>query len=1266
MASATIKDGSSQDDRMLPALREGYINVDEMRFEDLLAMVSEHAGLLKYFDLSNQHAGYWKEFFHSDEAVILASIMAIKLDLVEAEFSRFMAEWGTAISKLRDGRARAEILPAFRLAWKIDSWYVNLGKIPGVAAIRTREKIADVIEKSLGYELSRMQNFMRQCQAKDADAPFLNLSGIWRNSEKSPAHAASSADRTAEQFLKSNFYAFYNALQFLQGAAGELLAVSLGRQNHDPAIGLLIAFLKLFSKAQGKLNGFTKNHLNFYYEKFLKIQRHDFVPDSAHLIFYTDVAGREVQVKSGTEFKAGLDENNIELLYAADNDILVTDAKVCSLHTLYFSRNTLSFPENQLSAFAAGDGPDRKFSTSAKLNRIVGADQNTIDSTAGKFAYPLFGVPPRSRENQLFEEARLGFAVASNVLLLKQGKRDIFLTFKIASPHGHPQENPLDLFVRRLSEIVPTTGPDAFFKAFRRMFKISLTGKSGWIEVEEYLPLSHLLGKDSCEIDSFKIQIQLPESAGAVVPYASAIHGDRFDTDLPVIKFTVNPDAYLYPFSFLSDLIVSEIQVEVKVTGSRDVKIYNQLGPLSSSSQFNPFGPIPSAGDYLVVGNYEVAQKNLTAFEVNIEWGNLPHETNGFEEYYRAYSMPFSNSSFKAGLSVLRDRKWLPAAEGERQQVDLFASCGINTGNKKIDKKLEVSFQGLCKFLNPIDKIPEDKYGYDAQTKDGFFKLALSNPEHAFGHKVYPLVMSKVMLENARLKKFWLFSLFSKSNPSKPLPNPPYTPLINAISINYKAVSVVNLARVTSAEESRLKEKLFHLHPLGFETLSPKASEKISLVPRYGADGNLFIGLSASKLSGLLTLFFHLREDSLPEAGAREFIFNWHYLSSNQWKQFGKSQVVSDTTNGFLTSGIVTLDVPADINRENTILPDNLFWIRVSVNNRHMHTLCSLYGVHAQALRVTWKRQPENSLSHLEEKLAADSIKEAKHSIPGIVGLRQLMDSFGGRTVENDLQRTVRVSERLKHKNRAITPWDYERLILQQFPEIYKVNCLPCMVDDDVLWEEGKPGQLLIVVIPYLKESASVNMQPMVNALLLRKVREFVKVLAPPFAGIKVRNPDYEKIQVRCKVKFRPGKEQGIYFNKLNNEIVEFISPWSKTGIGANFNWCIRCNDIQSHILSLGYVESVSGLSMLRVREAEGNTYRISDTARQRRKEVDPGKVRMVDEVRSAHPWSIAIPFARHLIEVVGDKVVYPPEPTGIEKIGKLAIGSTFILSRGN
>jgi len=1251
MDKLIIKDGISQDDRLLSALMEDYINVDEMRFEDLMSLAQGYASFLTFRDAGNRPDGDWRTFFESDEVCVLASILAINLNSSEADSSRFLRKAESLFASLRAGDSiRLDAIPALQLVRKIDAWLVQLARLSSIAASRTQDKIADLIETGLRGELQQLCVFLR-AQHVDGVASFLQeLSAIWHVAER-----PNTQHGDTKQFLKANFYSFYNAVTFLQGCAADNLIISLERRNHDPLIGLYIAFLKLFKKVQDKLNSFTQKHLNFYYEDVLKIQRRPFVPDSVNLVFSPDTDGREVLIKKGSEFRANLDENEVELIYTADSELLVNDAKVCSLQTLHFSRNKLSSPENALVAGSDKEEKPGNYATSAKINRQVGGLGEISAGDEELIAHPLFGDPQRSKNKHLFEEARLGFAVASRVLLMKQGLRDVTLTFKL-EPSEHV-DSPIS-FSEKLAKVLQTSEADAFFKAFRHMFRITFTGESGWLEIGEYLPLSHVVD-ERCEANSFKIKIQIPDSAEAVVAYSAALHGENFDTGLPLVKFTINADGYLFPYSFLCELVVQEIVLEVEVKGCTDVLIYNQYGPLSPNAQFNPFGSVPVLGDYFIVSNYEAARKELLTFEVDVEWTGLPQETGGFEDYYCAYPMPFKNDIFKVKLAVLKDRKWLPASENEQPQALMFKSGDASEAleNKKTRKKRRFSFRGLCKFMRPLETLSEEDFAYDALAKDGFFKLTLANPAYAFGHRDYPLALSKAMSDNATRKRFAIFKSFMKKTPPKPLPNLAYTPLINAISVNYKAISTINLERAASVDEDFLREKVFHLHPLGLEVLSPKASGKVNLLPQYEADGNLCIGISASKLAGQISLFFHLREDSLPEADAKVFEFSWHYLTSNQWKKMDKSQILSDSTNGFLTSGIVTLEIPSDIDRGNTVLPKDLFWLRVALNGSHLHTLCSLYGVYAQALKVSWKCQDGNSLAHLAQALPAGTIKEAKPSIIGIREIRQIMESFGGAQPENAMQRTIRVSERLRHKNRAVTPWDYERLILQRFPEIYKTKCFPCMTGNAEQKGKVMPGHLLIVVIPYLKESASVNLQPMVNALTLREVRKFVESVASSSLQIHVRNPAYERIQVRCKVRFRPGAGRGIRHEQLNREIVNYLSPWSPLGLKAGFGWCMRCNDMQALIQELDYVESVSGLSMLHIREDDECQHHLADTARKY------GGGKLFNEIKPAYPWSIAIPAHRHLLEIVDDKSAWKVEETGI---AKLSIGNTFILSRGN
>ena len=78
------------------------------------------------------------------------------------------------------------------------------------------------------------------------------------------------------------------------------------------------------------------------------------------------------------------------------------------------------------------------------------------------------------------------------------------------------------------------------------MFTISLTTENGWYEVPEYLPIMTVVDED-CESDTLKIRIWLPPDVDAVVAYSPEVHGGAFDCELPIVRFLINPAAYLYP-----------------------------------------------------------------------------------------------------------------------------------------------------------------------------------------------------------------------------------------------------------------------------------------------------------------------------------------------------------------------------------------------------------------------------------------------------------------------------------------------------------------------------------------------------------------------------------------------------------------------------------------------------------------------------------------------------------------------------------------------
>jgi hypothetical protein len=95
---------------------------------------------------------------------------------------------------------------------------------------------------------------------------FWGQSFIERDFERiwllAPTNERSSGDD--KHFLKTNFADFYNAVFIIRESARKLLPEALESQIHNPAVGMYVAFIKLYQKVQHKLNRFTAKHLEFY------------------------------------------------------------------------------------------------------------------------------------------------------------------------------------------------------------------------------------------------------------------------------------------------------------------------------------------------------------------------------------------------------------------------------------------------------------------------------------------------------------------------------------------------------------------------------------------------------------------------------------------------------------------------------------------------------------------------------------------------------------------------------------------------------------------------------------------------------------------------------------------------------------------------------------------------------------------------------------------------------------------------------------------
>ncbi len=1260
-----ISDGKQQTQRMLPALAQNYFQVADLRFHTLLSMVVDYAQAMKFYNLDNDEDGTWEQYFSIDETVVISTILAMDAQKIcstsNYQFYKVSVDSQWLIQALRlnfSEEIKTQIVSAYTVSKLLDSWYVALCSAQNNVGIELCRLIESVIV-GLGKELYLLKQlfakFLPEKPIEDIfSAEFIELG--WAADEPAEFDEDFVVDRMA---IRSNYYSFMTAIEMVQASAADLLSDSLTYKSHDPAVGLLIAFLQLFQKINRKINRFTHQYVDFYYEQVLRNKPRCFVPDSTYLIVKLNKKKAKVRIPKGTEFLAGLDEHKQNIVFTADNELLVNDAQVSALHTLFFNRDHVSSPENNLKESLKRSGTQkplvRQFSTSCWLNEIPIAVMGDADDQVEKQSYPLMGAPKASESLNHSIDARLGFALASKMLLLNEGQRTVCFTIKFdqaASEGGRTLEQWIGKIAEALEidladdgdEVSCAKEHDVFFKVFRNIFSISLSTETGWLEILDFLPSYSGVDSD-LEENCLAITFSLPASAVPIVPYSSDIHGEAYETQLPVAKFIVNPKGYLYPYGILSKLVFASIKIDVIVEGCRTLTLHNNIGSLSASAAFSPFGPLPEIGDYFIVGSPEAAVKQLTSFDVKVKWGGLPVGIGGFKSYYRHYDVPLDHENILINRAVLVEGEWI--SENAEGQINgpLFQLKSEYEAGCEISHSSTLSCQPLMPYYSPVGyQSMKTKFNYTPSSQKGFFKFTLVSPAGAFGHRNYPNVLAKVLTENAKLKKVKQF---------KEVPNSPYTPVVNSIYVNYKASSLLVVGIEEKDRLPALSDQLIHLHPLGWESDLIESARLATVLPNYEFSGNLFMGLEASKLDGVLTLFFHLRENSLPIANDHINELQWFYLSANQWQALTGKLKVLDSSQGFMTSGIVTLSIPADITSDNTIMPKGLFWLSVSAN-ANLDKLCSAYSVYTQAIRVT-RHVQERQSEWCTTVLPAGRITRSKKAIPGLGSIIQLQESFGGIPSETREHLRARVSGRLKHKNRALIPADYEMLILEQFPQIYKVKCFANMVPEEIPEKRLRPGHILIAALPYLTQQEMSDDIPMLSGYLVKEIQEFIARLAPPFVTINIINPIYELAQVRCTVKLKDGLNGGLHINHLNQLISDFLSPWDDTiGYHTHFGWHVSEHDVESYIQQLDMIDRVTDFSMLHIAPIGEDRFDLYDSASALNGEWD--EMSIVPK----YPWSILIPIKQHFIEVDDNYQSIEPDITGV---GELEIGSTFIVA---
>ncbi len=1166
------RDGTTQAQRLVAALAPSHAPLDERDVEELLLYASRLAEHLDYYPIptggagsgSVVAAGDWRGFIDGDVSTLVAVVGAYDVDVRRAEFAEHAAVAASDDGTLGD--IAALLGRVWPVAQQIDEWHRA-----STEGLLLRSRLARFIDGTLAEALGEAWAYGLRLGALDdgllpPSSAVPGDSRLWGElPEKADASFLPTGDVTTDRAdavrrVTRVYERFHGVLLTLRDEAPRYLRETLeDYPGHQPHLALFLTFLVLLRHARSRLNEVTSKHLRFYYEKVLRLARNAAVPDRVHVVFELARDAQPTLLPAATALKAGKDANGKDVTFATVSDLVVNTASVGELKTVYVdSDETDDTIVVAIHAAGTANSPDGK---GAEITREDGS-------------WDTFG-------SDEMPHADIGFAVASPVLRLAQGTRTVTVTLATAAGGAWAASAEQDL---------------------EEHVTVRASGEKAWIKgTLAAAPFTSRAVKIDENAGTIAFRVEFAPDADPIVGFDAETLTGGYPTTSPVLRFVLDETTDGYAYRHLEGRTIVSVRIDVEVEGVTDLLLENDTGTIDPAKPFMPFGATPRIDSNFLVGSDEVFRKQLDKVDLTVTWADLPRNDEGdaigFAAHYEDYPGPaIATSSFKVDLEILERGSWRLALPSP-SEASLFDS-----GNDVPLADQTISVDPAAKPLLARRNDLAEVSSYEPTTQQGFIRLRL---QEDFRHAQYASAMTtfQVVIEagksvtlpkgtkiggNDPLEADQTFTFAADTLARLPIPGrPPYTPLIEAIELGYEASHTIDLvaAARTTTGSTTAPDAVFQIWPFGVRRLTSvdRTLPEFTVTVRDGdgvprsttAAGTLYIGLDDLQPQQNVSLLIQVAEGTAATSATAPTV-GWSYLSKESWIDFAANEVLEDGTNDLTTSGIVKLAMPAAMTAASSVLTAGRHWIKASVD-RDPTSVCRAVTIVAQAVTAVFS-DSGNDPSRLATPLPATTISKLVTRRSAVKSITQPAASFGGRVAETDDEHFVRVSERLRHRNRAVTIFDYERIVLENYPEVYKVRC----INHTDASSEYAPGKVRVVVIPDLRNRTAVDpLRPVVAVGTRERIRRTLVGLATDFADITVTDPDFEEVRARFRVRFEAGRDVGYYTGQLDEDIVRFLSPWRYgASTDLSFGGRIHRSWILEMVEQLDYVDFVADFTI--------------------------------------------------------------------------------------
>lgn len=1015
-----ILDGLSRERYEALGTRLKGLNVLESDWRELLQWLMKVARNINYYGLNNKPDGHLAELWENHLFVVLVEIALFDTGKCKQEF---LDNKGTSLQD------------------------------------KTLSELMDFVSDKIG----RLKKYSDRLVLEHASAPGGKQEIVFLTDQiLTELTQIGKEDKKLFRETAKDKLMFYNALhtvEMLRERSGEYIGRLENCGEVDPALAVLVIFLKNYSYLAAGFNARFQGLPAFYFKDILKSCLRSSRPDRTWVVPEKVPGVEPVLIPAQTRFVTAKEGEGPASFYLSQSPVTVTDIRFNSLYSVLLERRQEALP--------VGFAGTEDWVTGILCRQVAPSPSGEV--------VELFEPGTKSLS--------MGWMLSSPMLDLREGERKVTLELQLT-------EDSAKFLTAWLESLAGGAKPQlSGNKIFKDAFDIRFSGKEGW-----HGPIS-CQAECSKACDKMTLNFSLASSCPALHPCRQETHG--METPDPAVQVVLNPQANLYAYSWAIRVGFDKLTLKVAVEGVTSVKLYNESGECDPSVPFAPFGMQGRRGAYFMIGNYEIAHKPCRKLTLRGKWLQMPTHNNGFYGHYSGYGQSISNSSFQVQPEYWKDKRWNPYTKAY-----LFSG-----GSEAIrpDAALSVNLSVTMPAIN----VPEEDY-VPGKVDSGFFRFVLTDPAMGFGFDEYRKVLMTTVINNA-------------GRAGISLPSEPVVPLLSELTLSYEAEAVVSLTNPEGGES----ECFYHVRPLAcMEAFPVSGQHPLVLVQKSGCDANLLWAFSEAAGCDCIRLYADVavREDGLREQQEKKpSEIHWYYSDGVSWHLLSPEAVLQDFTGGFTTEGIIELLLPLPVPVE-WLDNEGRFWMWAAVDGDY--TQCRpVRGFYLNAIDVVADGGDGYSLP-------CGTISASEQPIPGIQSITQIVAGYGGYPAEREEQQAIHLGHRIAHRNRAVCPVDIERLVMEHFPVVEKVKCIP---------RTASEGSSIRVVVMSREQGGKYPLSSMVT---IQEIEKRLSVLMPACARVMVSNPVYEKVRVHGKVRLHAAIPVGATLKRLRRKIDFYIAPW--------------------------------------------------------------------------------------------------------------------------